>query len=97
MIYASPSRWKRYYGLNRDGEASRRRALGLFPASAASFARKKDHHRAEAALLARWAVPRDLWLADPSSLGVLENAAGLKPTCIVKLRSGSKVSRKRSR
>ena len=55
VVYASPSRWKRYYGLNRDGEASRRRALDLFPASAALFARKKDHHRAEAALLARWA------------------------------------------
>lgn len=58
VIYVSPSKWKRHYGLKGDGETSRRRALDLFPASAASFARKKDHHRAEAALIARWVFDR---------------------------------------
>ena len=54
VFYVSPQRWKRYYGLDSDGEKSRRSALDLFPQSAALFARKKDHHRAEAALIARW-------------------------------------------
>ncbi len=52
--YVSPTRWKRRYRLDSGGENSRRRALDLFPDSAAFFARKKDHNRAEAALIARW-------------------------------------------
>jgi crossover junction endodeoxyribonuclease RuvC len=36
----------------KDKEAARQRALQLFPAAHALFARKKDHQRAEAALIA---------------------------------------------
>lgn len=46
--------WKRDMKLNQDKELSRKRAIELFPAFATMFARKKDHNRAEAALLAVW-------------------------------------------
>jgi len=49
-----PAEWKKSLGLTgKDKEASRQRALQLFPAQA-QLARKKDHHRAEAVLLAYW-------------------------------------------
>jgi hypothetical protein len=61
--------WKRVHGLygikGRDGlkmqtsqvkEASRQKALQLFPAAAAFMARKKDHGRAEAALIAAYGL-----------------------------------------
>lgn len=60
-----PLTWKRRYGLlnNKrlgiivDKDASRRRAIELFPACADQFKRKTvDGHRAEAALLARYAM-----------------------------------------
>ena len=48
-----PAKWKRHYGLDADKEAARALALRLFP-SVEHFARKKDHGRAEAALIARY-------------------------------------------
>jgi crossover junction endodeoxyribonuclease RuvC len=49
-----PTEWKKSLGLTgKDKEASRQRALQLFPAQE-QLARKKDHHRAEAVLLAYW-------------------------------------------
>jgi len=46
--------WKKAHGLiKREKEDSRQRALQLFPA-AAVFARKMDHNRAEAALMAHF-------------------------------------------
>lgn len=48
----SPVKWKSEMGLNSDGEKSRNRALEMFPTYADYFKRKKDHNRAEAALLA---------------------------------------------
>jgi Holliday junction resolvasome RuvABC endonuclease subunit len=48
-----PSVWKRRHGLyGADKETSRQLALQLFPTAAALLARKKDHQRAEAALIA---------------------------------------------
>jgi len=52
--FVSPAKWKRHYGLSSDKEECRARALNLFPACAANFARKKDHGRAEAALIAKY-------------------------------------------
>lgn len=54
-ILVSPSKWKRHYGLGSDKEASRALAIRYWPA-VHHFERKKDHGRAEAALLARWAA-----------------------------------------
>jgi crossover junction endodeoxyribonuclease RuvC len=48
-----PTAWKKAHHLRGgEKEASRQRALQLFPAAHALFARKKDHGRAEAALIA---------------------------------------------
>ena len=55
MHLVTPARWKKHFRLNADKERARAVALRLWPTSAA-FARKKDHGRAEAALLARFAA-----------------------------------------
>jgi crossover junction endodeoxyribonuclease RuvC len=48
-----PSAWKKFHQLRGgDKEAGRQRALQLFPAAHALLARKKDHGRGEAALIA---------------------------------------------
>jgi len=53
LTIVEPSAWKRFHRLHGgDKEAARQRALQLFPASHALLARKKDHGRAEAALIA---------------------------------------------
>lgn len=49
----APTVWKRHFALDSDGEKSRALALRTWP-GCGSFARKKDHNRAEAALLALW-------------------------------------------
>jgi len=52
MTIVEPSVWKKFPQLRgSDKEASRQRALMLFPA-ACSLTRKKDHGRAETALIA---------------------------------------------
>lgn len=49
-----PTAWKKASNLAKaDKEASRQRAIQLFPDSAGFFPRKKDHGLAEAALIAR--------------------------------------------
>jgi crossover junction endodeoxyribonuclease RuvC len=50
----TPQTWKKAAGIPAGAgkEASRRRALQLFPDQAASLSRKKDHARAEAMLIA---------------------------------------------
>jgi crossover junction endodeoxyribonuclease RuvC len=50
-IFVRPGKWKKHYGLGAEKEKSRERAIQLWPRSE-SFQRKKDHGRAEAALLA---------------------------------------------
>lgn len=55
--FVTPATWKKSMHLpgGPEGkEASRAKALQCFPACANSFARKKDHGRAEAALLAKY-------------------------------------------
>jgi hypothetical protein len=58
-----PLRWKGHYRLaNRKGkpridkDATRRLAIATWPANATDFERKLDVHRADAALLARYAM-----------------------------------------
>jgi crossover junction endodeoxyribonuclease RuvC len=50
----APTRWKAHFRLPADKEAARALALRTFPACGFQFQRKKDHGRAEAALLARY-------------------------------------------
>ena len=53
MTIIEPTAWKKFHQLRgSDKEAGRQRALQLFPAAHALFARKKDHGRGEAALIA---------------------------------------------
>ena len=58
MHLITPAKWKRALGLDADKERARALALRLWPARADLFGRKKDHGRAEAALLARYAAER---------------------------------------
>lgn len=51
-----PQVWKAYFQLGPDKEESRQLALKLFPETAHYLARKLDHNRAEAELIAWWAV-----------------------------------------
>jgi hypothetical protein len=54
-----PSVWKRFWRLpGGDKESARQKALQLFPAAHAALARKKDHGRAEAALIALFGAQR---------------------------------------
>jgi hypothetical protein len=53
LTIVEPSMWKKFHGLHgADKEPSRQKALMLFPAAHALLARRKDHGRAEAALIA---------------------------------------------
>jgi hypothetical protein len=53
----APSKWKRHYGLGADKEQARALALRFWPGPEAElFARKRDHGRAEAALIARYGL-----------------------------------------
>lgn len=63
----TPTTWKRAMKVTADKETSRRRAIELWPGQAQLFARKKDNGRAEAALLARWAVERRAIQVEPIS------------------------------
>lgn len=56
-----PASWKRAMGLlGRDKEASRYLACQKFPALASQLARKKDHNRAEAMLIAEYGRRRHI-------------------------------------
>lgn len=53
----APAKWKRALGLiGTDKEASRAKALHLYPTLTDQLRRKKDHNRAEAILLAHWGL-----------------------------------------
>jgi crossover junction endodeoxyribonuclease RuvC len=53
LTILEPRAWKQFHRLHGDNkELSRQRALELFPGAHAIFPRKKDHGRAEAALIA---------------------------------------------
>ncbi len=53
--FVLPRKWKAHFTLLRaDKNASRAKAIELFPRAAKNFARVKDEGRAEAALIALW-------------------------------------------
>lgn len=51
LFRVAPAKWKRHFGLSADKEEARAKAIQLWP-GADCFTRKKDHGRAEAALIA---------------------------------------------
>lgn len=58
MELVRPAVWKRDMGLSKDKEASRLKALQLFPDATEMLQRKKDEGRAEALLLGLWYARR---------------------------------------
>jgi crossover junction endodeoxyribonuclease RuvC len=59
LVIAEPSTWKKFFGLHsKDKEGARQKCMLLFPAAHALLARKKDHGRAEAALIALYGASR---------------------------------------
>jgi crossover junction endodeoxyribonuclease RuvC len=51
-----PATWKSVTmaGMSKEKDASRQRAMQLYPKAASQLARKKDHARGDALLIARW-------------------------------------------
>lgn len=64
----TPRIWKRDMGLSKDKEASRRKALQLFPDAVQMLQRKKDEARAEALLLGLWFARRLQVQHDPADV-----------------------------
>jgi Holliday junction resolvasome RuvABC endonuclease subunit len=59
LTIVEPASWKKFHALRGgEKEAGRQRALQLFPAAHDLLARKKDHGRAEAALIALFGIQR---------------------------------------
>jgi hypothetical protein len=56
LHFVTPAKWKKHFNLPADKERARELALRMFPHSTQHFARKKDHGRAEAALLCLYAA-----------------------------------------
>ena len=57
FAFVTPQRWKKSLmdGMGQDKDAARLTAIRLFPEVAGQFARKKDHGRADAILIAEYA------------------------------------------
>ena len=54
LYFVTPARWKKHFRLSAEKEESRAKALQMWPGRSELFERKKDHGRAEAALIARY-------------------------------------------
>ena len=52
--YVTPQQWKKHFGLVAAKDASRARAVQVFPANHADFKLKKNDGKAEAALICEW-------------------------------------------
>ena len=53
MYFVRPAKWKKYYGLiNSEKDASRTRAIGMFPYFSSQLSKKKDSNKADAILIA---------------------------------------------
>ena len=53
MFFVRPAKWKKYFNLiNSEKDASRTRAIEIFPYFSAELSRKKDSNKADAILIA---------------------------------------------
>ena len=53
MYFARPAKWKKYFGLiNSEKDASRTRAIEMFPYFSSQLSKKKDSNKADAILIA---------------------------------------------
>ena len=55
-FHITPQQWRRELKVQSGKDASRQRAMELYPFHSASFSRKKDDGRADALLIARWGL-----------------------------------------
>jgi Holliday junction resolvasome RuvABC endonuclease subunit len=63
-----PSAWKQFWQLSgKDKEGGRQKALQLFPAAHGMLARRRDHNRAESALIALYGASTCTWAYDEAS------------------------------
>lgn len=56
IVHVRPARWKKFFSIGSDKEKGRALAIDTWPEASTFFSRKKDHGRAEAALLALWGI-----------------------------------------
>ena len=55
MHFVSPAKWKKYFNLiNSEKDASRTRAIEIFPYFSSNLSRKKDSNKADAILIASY-------------------------------------------
>ena len=55
MFFVRPAKWKRYYNLiNSEKDASRTRAIEIFPYFSSQLSKKKDSNKADAILIANF-------------------------------------------
>jgi crossover junction endodeoxyribonuclease RuvC len=55
IYFVRPSKWKKYFNLiNTNKDASRTKAIELYPKNSSDLTRKKDGNRADAILIARY-------------------------------------------
>ena len=55
MYFVRPAKWKKYFNLiNSEKDASRTRAIEIFPYFSSQLSRKKDSNKADAILIARY-------------------------------------------
>ena len=53
MYFVRPAKWKKYFGLiNSEKDASRTRAIEMFPYYSSNLSKKKDSNKADAILIA---------------------------------------------
>ena len=53
MYFVRPAKWKKYFGLiNSEKDASRTRAIEMFPYFSSQLSKKKDSNKADAILIA---------------------------------------------
>ena len=53
MFFVRPAKWKKYFGLiNSEKDASRTRAIEMFPYFSSQLSKKKDSNKADAILIA---------------------------------------------
>ncbi len=53
MYFVRPAKWKKYFNLiNSEKDASRTRAIEIFPSFSSNLSRKKDSNKADAILIA---------------------------------------------
>jgi len=53
MYFVRPAKWKKYYNLiNSEKDASRTRAIEIFPSFSSQLSKKKDSNKADAILIA---------------------------------------------